>query len=333
MSEPMSDNPELARYFDQMDKVTPEAVRKGWQEEEMDIHGRTVEFYGVAHHPATLEIPEFRKKLESAIRRASVVFLEMAPVSFGESYEDFHALAMEHEISLSDDDLRMFFDRVVLDNPFADFYKEMLAIAATEGKDVAYVDPIRDIYSLVPLDAADADADAVKAISFLSSWGFLVARDKVLDFVQAAQRARERTTGVLERGMSRRTFLHKTAVGALGVGVVSGASVGATINQKYRGIGRDENVLGHFLYSLLDYRDCSIANGLEALAQQIEEKDRIAAIYGSAHLSGVSHYLEHPIERAAKLMGYAPTFGRVSDRHLVLYSFSDGVWSPKSEKK
>ena len=82
-------NPDLTRHDDGRFYVTSEQARSYWREAKLDIGGKTVEFYGVVHHPVTLEIPEFREKLESAIRRSSVVLLEWPPAQLELSVEEF----------------------------------------------------------------------------------------------------------------------------------------------------------------------------------------------------------------------------------------------------
>ena len=52
----------------------------------------------------------------------------------------------------------------------------------------------------------------------------------------------------------------------------------------------------------------------------------MAVVYGAAHLPGISHYLDHPTERAAKLLSYGPLFGRASRSKPSRYTYRDEKW-------
>lgn len=331
MSEKEPQDPGLVRLFRELDEVSPEYARKHWKEERFSLHGKDVEFYGVAHHPATLEIPEYREKLESAIERSTVVFLEGGPVSLGDSFESFQDMAHDFNVKLTDEDLRLLFDKVTQDNPFADFFKELHSIAAAEGKLIASSDPNRDVYSSLSLEKAGLRSEAIKFVILFSSMGIVMTQAVLHEITTFVRRVRERATDERQSGMSRRAFLEKSVIASAGVGFLSAASIGATINEKFMDADRDENVLGRFLYTLLDYRDCCAADGLDRLSGQMQEQESITAVYGAKHLPGISYYVQHPRERGVKLAAYAPLFGKVADGNLTLYSFRDGVWSPQSE--
>ena len=324
-------NPDLTRHDDGRFYVTSEQARSYWREAKLDIGGKTVEFYGVVHHPVTLEIPEFREKLESAIRRSSVVLLEWPPAQLELSVEEFLAIAHDMNAHASEEELRTEFEIKVQGNPFIQFFHELASVAAKEGKDVAHADPIRGATSGLSLELAELKSDAIKMALFLSSMGIVVTSEMIQRIVGVPHDVRRRVNRAEEGGMTRRSFLKKAAVVSAGIGAMTGASIAAGLNELYGDADRDENKFGLFLQSMMDYRDCSVADAMVKLSGELKEDETMAVVYGAAHLPGISHYLDHPTERAAKLLSYVPIFGRASRSKPSRYTYRDGKWILRKE--
>ncbi|OHA65178.1 MAG: hypothetical protein A2672_00830 [Candidatus Wildermuthbacteria bacterium RIFCSPHIGHO2_01_FULL_49_22b] len=110
-----------------------------WYSSTFEVNGRQVENLGVYHDPTALK--EYRKEIEEAIKRASVVVLEDAPTASGE-YSDEYVDQMLKEAESKG--IQLSKDKVILelDNQTGKhFFRVIEDIAAREGKPVAVVDP------------------------------------------------------------------------------------------------------------------------------------------------------------------------------------------------
>lgn len=315
----------MGRIFEKMDHPQLTEIVHGWKEGSFALHDKTVEVYGVAHHPDTLKVQEFRDKLESAIDRSSVVFLELVPVGIEASFEHFKAKAETLEVPISEQELRIIFEKITKDNPCLEFFKEILHIAAEEGKPVACSDPNMDVYAAMLLNKHFIGVEETKMFLLLASLGTIVTMKGFERLFRTEISKQHIGEAESRKYPSRRAFLKGATGVAVGAGLFGSLSITASVNEELKQQGRTDNPFGAALYSLYDYREVCAARGLERLSRNISGDDPIVVIYGHRHFSGIEYYATHSIERDLRSAVYTPFITQIKG-DLKRYIFRDGQW-------
>jgi hypothetical protein len=297
-------------------------------DENFELNGKKVEIKGVMHVPETFEL--YRKEFEEAIEKASIVILEAAPVAdrtfSNQTVEFIKSLANKSGAEVSR-------EQIINDlesNRSLIFFRNLENLIARKGKRLATIDPINyePMFSNDNLRMIDFLIRLVKAA--IVSGGILFLSEKLLDKAKGEGGQQKSAEGELtlkpkEKGMSRRAFL-KTAVGGLsaaGLGSLFAELFefsGGKPGQEELSRGRKENPLGVMLYELLDYRDVSLAKGLDVLTKRDLGNGPVVVFYGGLHASAVRHYAENHKERDIKFETYRP-YRSVAPPKLRIYEF------------
>jgi len=300
--------------------------------ETFELHGARIEFFGIKH--TTPFLNQHRETLTNAIRNAAIVFLEGAPHTEGifseETIKELQSFFSRRGYQPSRESI----ERFILEKKqgFA-FYAALEDIAAKYGKPIATADPaaaMGDAFEklIIGKTFEDIDDDTERARTALIIGGILLAAlpscgnnlkeclknlmPKTSDAeenAKAEQKSEQLPREQKPKGkMSRRNFLR-----VLGGSIAAPAILSETASALFKknmeppGYGRrTDNPLGAFLYDSIDYRDVSVAEGLERLARSMNGKGAIAIIYGDAHRASIKHYASSPKERSIKTNVYLP---------------------------
>ncbi len=308
----------------ELEEISPhrfEEARKHWKTEQLEVNGRTVELIGVSHEPATLRIPEYQKKIEAAIANAAVVVLEGGPDMRKLYSLDLLLKLMKEPMPEASRADALAIYKSFENDPLILFFTEIQAMAARALTDIATLDPSEDLYKSVRLEYENIESEKDKETLLVLAITTFFGSGAGLAFREMQQRRQAEKSG----GMSRRTFL-KAMAGSAAVAGMSQASILASENT-YSYQDREENPLSFALYNSVDYRDVTIAEGIDKLTKESEETGPIEVIYGSKHIAGIRHYLENPVERKARLLAYGPFSGSPEDTFKV-FTY-DGGWRRK----
>lgn len=339
----------------------PNQERPGlWERHDFQVNGKQVEFHGVSHELATLMNPVFRKQLEGAVKRSSVVILESAPIVDNEDLKKNFKLELSssepdgYNYSMNSgggydtanryDEKRTSKKEAPPNFEAADsatdsshlFFLLVGKMAREYSKPIVVIDPRRDYGTGKPanMEKLDAGIQGMKAGSAVFLGG-LAAHELLGKKKKSNQEKKDdspKSNSEQNTSITRRNFLR----GLLGAGAMLGAASSAAegFQKHFESIGRKKNPLGTVLYDELDFRDVSVAKGLIELTKEKNLPDGpMVMIYGSAHENGVQHYLESPKEREAKFLAYLP-HRKIAPPTLSLYEFNDeSGWEEKIRKE
>lgn len=321
----------LKDHLEQLRRTSPEEIAEGWYQDECEINGVTIKLQGVAHHPDTLKIAEYKEAIEKSIAESSLVITEGAPiVSKKYTLEELNDLCAKLGLKISKQELQEYSDFVQFHNPYDEFFEQIQHIVALHKKDLATVDPNEDIYASLQLMMDENKLTSLKNKLTLASLATLLGTYGTQKFLSALDRFMKKKVVTGDNPViSRRTFLKMMGVSAAATGL-GGLSAVASLNESL-GNDRTENQLAAVLYSFNDYREVVVAQAIEQLSKLLKRNTSIATIYGSRHVAGIKHYLEYPVERAARLVLYAPFTGDPNDI-IKIYHFETKWEEGRSQK-
>lgn len=319
----------MREYIYKIDHPSPEIVKQAWQVKKFQLNKRDIELVGVAHHPDTMKILEYKEKLELAIQNASLVILEGLPKVYNNySKESIKQLVRSLDLmtDVSDEELDIFLDRNINNNPFLDFFGQLQRIAAKYNKCVAMVDPCENIYQDYLLKSENQRFERIKMITMVLSLAAMAGAVGVeaIYRVLPDKPGREKLATVKNPAISRRTFLKIIGSAAIAAGTISNFSTNASTNQSL-GQDRNKNFTATALYNLYDYREAAVAEALDVFSKQNLGQGPIELVYGAFHVAGIKYYAEHPLERKAKLLAYAP-FSKSPQEAIKVFSHESDGW-------
>lgn len=292
-----------------------EEIQEYWRPDKFMLNGKQVETYGVAHDIATLAVPEIHDKLLSAVNRASIVLSEGRPVRKDEDPKKIVALLRSLGLGkeYSDRDLEEYFRKPIKKSRDRLFFEKIIGMAARKGVKIATADPYDETAQRnCILEVCNNDIESFKMVAAtggIGIWGSAYLLEKLLKD---------------NKKISRRSFLQLLGAGAAGAALGSMLSIGASKENKPGQYGRAKNPLGAALYTLIDYRDVAVAEGLDQLTKRNFGEGPVVAVYGAFHTDAIKHYATHPIERKAKLASYLP-YRSMANPELEIFEF-DGRW-------
>ena len=348
MTERYKQKQEQSDQNSQETKTEETRTKEPMRHETFELHGTRIEFFGIKH--TTPFLNQHRETLTNAIRNAAIVFLEGAPHTEGifseETIKELQSFFSRRGYQPSRESI----ERFILEKKqgFA-FYAALEDIAAKYGKPIATADPaaaMGDAFKKIIIGKTfeDIDDDTERARTALIVGGILLAAlpscgnnlkeclknlmPKTLDAeknVKAEQKSEQLPREQKPKGkMSRRNFLR-----VLGGGIAAPALLSETAsalfekNMEPPGYGRrGDNPLDSFLYDSIDYRDVSVAEGLERLAKSMKGIGPIVVIYGDVHRASIRHYAESPKERALKRAAYLP-YRTVAPPKLETFAYDE----------
>ncbi len=307
-------------------RYSRESVDEAWRKLHFEVNGRQVELYGVLHVPETLEVDEYRETLKQAIARASLVVIESMPTASGMHSERFIKFILEmaekSSEKISREPIVNFFET----EKSGRFFRQIENFAANLHKKAAMVDPwIQNIeHPVVVYDLLRRDSDVLTTKTVLGMLGTIAFAFYNLTGNKAniKNEQTDNSPGLSGKsGLTRRQFLKGLSGAVMGGGWLSSMAsvIDSSSGISVRG-GRADNPLGPFLYNLLDYRDVTVAKGLDILTKKELGEGPIVMIYGAGHASAIRHYAEASLEREAKYTTYAP-YRSVDPPQLHTYEF------------
>lgn len=300
-------------------------------------HGNLdINFVGVYHTVETLAA--YRKIIEAAIADADIVVLEAAintsgaAIASGRVYETpFPAHGTVQSAALN-------VPRYELDtNSGAAFFSEVENMARMYQKQIVLFDPFSDqrflqsevrvrlqggISHTARLDQLNQEvrqySDLVAKAGAVVAGGSLAAGtiDGWRQVIKLTTAGREHN----QEDYNRRSFLKRSSAYAASAGLGIGLTEKARENRAIIDFEspRDQEKITQ--YHQNDFRDVSIATGLDRLSTEFSKKMKVAIIYGVAHKSGIREYLENPRLRQAKLALYKP-FRDIAPPEMTAYTY------------
>lgn len=300
-------------------------------------HGKlNIRFVGVHH---TVEaLAAHRKIIEAAIADADIVVLEAAVnasgalVTSGRAYETsmpVHGTAQSVTINMPKYDLET--------NSGVAFFSEAEHMARMHRKQIVTFDPATDRRLLqseaaVRLQGGVSHAERLDQLNqqmrryseVVAKTGEAVALGSLV--AGTIDAGRQRVKSMVERQEadpvyeSRRSFLKRSFAYAAGAGLGVGVMEKAEKNKKVIDFEYDSDQERTTQYNETDFRDVSIATGLDRLSQVLNKEMKVAIIYGDYHRSGVRKYLESPELRETKLALYKP-FRDIAPPEMTAYKY------------
>ncbi|MES2134781.1 MAG: hypothetical protein V4449_00890 [Patescibacteria group bacterium] len=281
----------------------PAEIKQGWRPHAVEVDGKRVHFYGVAHTRDTLIY--HGKELKEAIEGASLVLLEGAPIA-GDLFnrkkiENLYKKIQKNSGYRTIDE----FIQNLHDDYFVEFYSVVERIAACAGVPIALADPEAHEYKTIhDLRNLDTTVQNTKLATALASASGIIG----LAFCEAFRR---------NPNPSRRSFLLGGGALALTTGVTGTSAMADALETKLMeqgGIedvvertGRSHELLDPALYNLMDFRNVVAAGGLVSLIKNFPQLSRkIVVIYGAAHQASIEYYSKHHVERKVRAEMYRP---------------------------
>jgi hypothetical protein len=323
-----------------------EIVEAAWRRENFELNGRQVEIFGLAHVMETLDKAEFREELAEAIKKASVVVLEAAPVAERVFSNEMVEALREAAEAAGEKKSREEIVKWLESHEGLVFFREMERLAAQYGKLTATVDPLlqESFTSVKKLNEKELQVFLLKCLVFTGATFGLAGmavkssperEGKVEEIDEEKNKVNEAAN---RQTMTRRKFLKTLLGGTLGAAAgASGSSMLASLLERSEwGVemrGRKENPLGPALYDLLDYRDVAAAKGLSLLAQMKLGEGPIVVIYGGLHSSAIKQYALSPKERDIKYAAYAPYRSAAAPALKVFEFKREEGWQKVMEEK
>lgn len=189
-----------------------------------------------------------------------------------------------------DENKMNFAEKIFIDEEGTYFFNNLIETAKSYGKEIYVIDP-----SNIPSTALDSL--------------FFVLGVKTLELIKPTRRdfAKSFFSAVLGT-----TLLYNNTFGKIILDVAFDNE--DAINT----FGLDDR----FAYSEQDYRNASIAKGIEKLVK-LDDKNLIS-FHGDGHSEPIAHYLRNPEERDMKLSVYSPTFKLLGENTIRKYSLDSG---------
>lgn len=293
--------------------------RDAWQRDSFVLNGTKIEMFGIAHYPETLEVPEFKAELESAIENSSIVLYEIIPSQNKYSPKELAEarIAIEPSMKGAEGFFENYYDRTINRNPNFQFYDQLEAYAAKKKKPIAVSDPLEDVYKSILLEKCDASAQEAKY------WTMLISATLATGVGIASLLKKPADNFDWNKKISRRGFAKILAGSAASVALGSFLSQKASEkNKNAEQMGRAKNPFGFALYEINDFRDAAAAEGLERLSKKFQGDKPVSIIYGSKHISSIKQYALSPLERKAKLLAYGP-YRQHSGVETKIYEFDE----------
>lgn len=138
----------------EVDRYNREQAENSWKPDSIEMNGEEIAVYGVLHAPPTLQY--YGTELETAVKKSSLVVLEVAPKAMGifnsEVLDFFEENILHKNRKMSSEQWKIFFEK----DPTIDFYRQMELLAAKHDKLVGqiYSFPKSD-QKLLPLAIAE----------------------------------------------------------------------------------------------------------------------------------------------------------------------------------
>ena len=312
----------------QEDTDLEKRVRRAWERgrDTFEHNGKRIEFFGVEHIPRTLEI--YREQIVSGIQNVDCVVSEAPPsvgvqifIDFFNNQESYVATDSEGNIISIEDFLR----RAISENENLIFFNAVADIIHEQEKAVFTSDPVvpDNALGLVSTllkndpDKADKEIESIRTVIGGTALGLAFMQFLSMTFQKNPK-------------MNRRNFLKFGAAGStVAVGSLMGMSNwGKRLSGEDSGGFDRTDSLGFSTYSFRDYRDVSIARGIDVMTRSNGGLNSIAVIYGADHTAPVRYYLENPRERELRYAVYK-SYREKFPAPLVQYSPNT---SPEGEK-
>ena len=293
------------------------------------VHSQPVHFLGIAHTPETLLFQ--REAIETAIASAGAVVIEGAPEIAGIYEPEFLAKVEKHlrDRGHTETEARDWIQKRIVDDPPLTFFQEIEHLAKKHRKPVITCDP----HSGADKDKElifewTEDRDRLKetagafGIGLLGAWASGAGASAIAlirNVLKNEERRRYETFQpefVSEHSdmvpqPSRRQFL----AGAAGL-AFAGATAPSVLHSA--GGGSSPYLLP---YDFMDYRNVSVARGIDALTSNKRFDGPIVFIYGMLHADPIMKYLEDPEWGDAKYALYRPLRG-TKPPELGVYEFA-----------
>ena len=304
-------------------------------------HGNLdIQFVGVHHIVET--IAAYREAIEQAIADADIVVLEASIETSGEALRSGESYLNTVQSSGSDRAVMMHFPQYRLhENSSGAFFSETENIARKHRKQIVVCDPLSDQRMLQSAVAVELQGgiphderlsqlnEQIREYSKIAAalGAGVSAGAAVAGPTEASARGglkilfeRYKASSSEEKKESRRSFLKRGAVYAAGYGIGSKVIEKAeanvdVINHK----GKDDQEK-FTQYNEIDFRDVSVATGLDQLSRGFTKKMKVAIVYGDYHRNGIRQYLENPNLRQAKFALYKP-FRDVAPPQMTAYKY------------
>ncbi len=348
MNEGHKQNQERITQSNEETRMEEIAEKEPIRRETFELHGARIEFFGIMHTMPFLT--RHRETLTNAIRNASLVVLESAPHTEGvfseEMIKDLQSFFSRKGYQVSRETVERF---ILEKRQGIAFYAALEDIAAKHGKPIATADPaaaVSDAFEklITRKSFEDIDDNTERARTALIIGGILLAAfpscgnnlkdclknlmPKTSDVEENAKAEKNSTFIPREQKpkgtMSRRNFLR-----VLGGGIAAPAILSETASALFKKnmeppgyVRRTDNPLGSFLYDSIDFRDVSVAEGLERLAKSMKGIGPIVVIYGDVHRASIRHYAQSPKERALKRAAYLP-YRTVAPPKLETFAYDE----------
>lgn len=287
------------------------------------VNNKKVELHGIAHISETLSF--YRRELEGAIDRASVVVLEAAPVAEKIFSNEMIELLQEYARKKGSKVSREEIVERLESNDGLRFFRELENIAAQKGKRIVTLDPSK-VFSSGDIQEVDSVIQFLKVFIALGGTIGLVMEKTSAEKYGKNVEDQETIEKKRPSQITRRTLLKGFLGGAAALAYGSiGAQLLELLGMGNPGLmpkrGRKDNPAGLILYDQLDYRDVSVARGLGVLTRRRDlGEGPVVAIYGGGHASTIKHYAESPRERDAKFEAYRP-YRLIAPPRLRIYEF------------
>lgn len=296
--------------------------------EPLELHGQKIEFCGVRHNPSTLEV--YERELRDAIERSSLVVLEGAPEAEGifepQYITAISAWAKRQGVTLSDSEI---IDALRRD-PDIVFFSGVERMAKEASKRIAIIDPLQDSLASESLLDAGKNTEIKKALVLLGGY-FGYAGTGILNLL--AKRTKQEPEKLKNKKGTHLITRRKALQGLFAL--TSSTSLLSLLASAHgiQGMGsRRDNPFGLFVHNISDYRDVSVATGIDELAKTAAHKDPITVIYGNAHINSQRHYLVSPQERKARSLGYGH-FQSIKKPLLKVFEPVGDYWQKVTEQK
>ncbi|QQR78578.1 MAG: hypothetical protein IPJ68_05930 [Candidatus Moraniibacteriota bacterium] len=302
-------------------------------------HGQLdIQFVGVKHRVETLAA--HRQAIEVAIADADIVVLEGSVGTSGAEQSSRVVNATSLSVPGRTKKVNMNIPEYAIDtNSGLAFFSEVENIARKHRKPLVLFDPFSDrrllqSHSAVTLQGGISHEDRLDTLNerirqfseAIGDAGEMLATG-ALTGVGAEAVWREKIKLMIPGGInpdqidqSRREFMKHGVAYAAGVGLGITAMVKAKGNQDVIDYATDPDRERISQYNLTDFRDVSIATGLDRLGGAFHKKMKTTVIYGAYHANGVRKYLENPRLREVKMALYKP-FREIAPPEMTAYRY------------
>ncbi|MBI3572351.1 hypothetical protein HY091_02360 [Candidatus Kaiserbacteria bacterium] len=309
---------------------------KAWGQESFPLKERTgeindqpIHFLGVVHTPETLLFQ--RKRIEEAIASAGAVVLEGAPEIAGVYDLEFLQKVKDrlHTAGSTEGEAEGWVHKSILDNPPIVFFREMEQLAKKHQKLVITIDPhsgadkdrelilewagghdrLSEDLGAFDIGLLGVWATAVGASAGTLAWNQLKT-DERRRFEKHQPDFVEKNPELVPKP-SRRQFLAGVA------GLAATAPLAPSVLSSASGSSSPYTIP----FDFLDYRNVSVARGIDKLTRARRFDGPILFIYGASHADPMMTYLHSPELRDTKYALYSPARA-VKQSETNIYEFA-----------